>query len=95
MQVLVEFYSVATSKLRMNAGAVMEIIENWNGWMMIHRPEPADIARSARLQRRYQISWFDSLIINSALQLGCSTLWTEDLNHGQKYESVTVRNPFK
>ena len=95
MQVLVEFYAAATKKFGMKTGAAVEIIENWRGWMMIHRPEPADIARAALLQRRYQVSWFDSLIVNSALQLGCSTLWTEDLNDGQRYATVTARNPFR
>ena len=53
-----------------------------------------DILRAAGLQREFQISWWDALILNSAIELGCSTLWTEDLNHGQRYSTLTVRNPF-
>jgi predicted nucleic acid-binding protein len=30
----------------------------------------------------------------SANQLGCRVLWSEDMNHGQRYGGVTVRNPF-
>ena len=34
------------------------------------------------------------MILRSAEQLGCSILWSEELNPGQIYEGVTVRNPF-
>jgi predicted nucleic acid-binding protein len=46
------------------------------------------------LQRKYKIQWWDALILNSAIEMGCSILWTEDFNNGQRYESVTARNPF-
>jgi predicted nucleic acid-binding protein len=95
MQVLIEFYSAATRKLAISSPAAEEIVLDLNSWMTIHRPEPADIIRAAGLQRRYHIAWFDALILNSALQLGCTTLWmTEDLNHGQRYSTVVARNPF-
>ena len=35
-----------------------------------------------------------ALIVNSAIQSGASTLWTEDLTDGQQFGTVTVRNPF-
>jgi predicted nucleic acid-binding protein len=34
------------------------------------------------------------MIVASATQLGCSTIWSEDLNPGQMYDSVSVLNPF-
>ncbi len=34
------------------------------------------------------------MIVYGAQELGCSTLWSEDLNHGQVIGGVTVRNPF-
>jgi predicted nucleic acid-binding protein len=46
------------------------------------------------LQGRYQISYWDSAILAAAVELGCTKLYTEDLNHGQTYESVSVINPF-
>jgi predicted nucleic acid-binding protein len=93
IQVLIEFYSAATKKLHMGIEEVVGVVQNLRLWT-IHRPDHADILRAAALQRQFQISWFDSLILNSALELGCSTLWTEDFNHGQRYSSLTVRNPF-
>ena len=36
----------------------------------------------------------DAMIIASALQLGCQTIWSEDLNPGQDYDQVKVLSPF-
>jgi predicted nucleic acid-binding protein len=37
---------------------------------------------------------WDATIIAAAVELGCSTLYSEDLNHGQSYDGVKVVNPF-
>lgn len=39
------------------------------------------IRQAWELRSRYQFSYWDSLIVASALQAGCITLYTEDLNH--------------
>jgi predicted nucleic acid-binding protein len=43
---------------------------------------------------RYQISYWDAAIIAAAEQLETPILYTEDLNHGQRYGSLRVLNPF-
>ena len=49
---------------------------------------------SMQIQQRYTFSFFDSLIIASALEAGCQTLYTEDLQHNQKIQNLTIINPF-
>ncbi len=44
---------------------------------------------------RYQISFWDSLILAAAEAGGAEVLYTEDLNDGQKYVGILVRNPFR
>jgi predicted nucleic acid-binding protein len=39
-------------------------------------------------------SWYDCLIVSSALRAGCRTLYTEDLQHGRKYRGLFIVNPF-
>jgi predicted nucleic acid-binding protein len=41
------------------------------------------------------LSFYDSLIVSSAVAGGCATLWTEDLQHSQRIRGVEVRNPFR
>ena len=50
--------------------------------------------RGIEIQTRYQFSFYDSLIIAAALEAGCSTLYSEDLQHGQRIEQLTVIDPF-
>jgi predicted nucleic acid-binding protein len=45
--------------------------------------------------RRFQINYWDAALIAAAERLEVPVLYSEDLNHGQKYGSVTVINPFK
>lgn len=51
--------------------------------------------RALDLQARYQFSFYDSLIIAAALEAGCKTLYSEDLQHGQQIEGLTIENPFR
>lgn len=46
------------------------------------------------VQRRYQYSFYDSLILAAALDAGCVRLYSEDMQHGQRIEGLTIENPF-
>jgi predicted nucleic acid-binding protein len=50
--------------------------------------------RALDVQQRYGFAVYDSLIVAAALRAGCSELLSEDLQHGQRIESMVVRNPF-
>lgn len=50
--------------------------------------------RGLEIQSRYQYGFYDALIISAALEASCTRLLSEDLQHGQKIESVTIENPF-
>jgi len=47
-----------------------------------------------RLQDRFQLSFWDSLILAAAISSACNFLLTEDLQSGQELDGVTVLNPF-
>lgn len=51
--------------------------------------------KAIELHGRYRISHWDSLIVASARQCGCDTLFSEDLQHDQEYGGIRVVNPFK
>ena len=52
------------------------------------------ILRAWEIRSRFSISHWDASIIAAAQELGCQTLYTEDLGHGQDYDGVRVVNPF-
>ena len=93
VQVLSEFYAVAVGKLGMNSQYAEDAVADLGSWM-IHRPSHEDVLRASRLFRRYKIGWWDAMLLNSALELGCTTLWSEDFQDGRRYGSLTLRNPF-
>ena len=55
---------------------------------------PQLIRGGIRLHERYRISYWDGAILAAAKELAATTVFSEDLNHGQTYDGVTVLNPF-
>ena len=95
IQVLQEFYVNITQKVAkpLKADVAVQIITDLSVWQ-VHRPGVEDVLDAIRLQDRYQTSFWDAMIVASAIQLGCQTVWSEDLNAGQFYAGVNVVNPF-
>ena len=58
-------------------------------------PSPAVYHRALDVQARWRFSVYDSLIIAGAMAAGCSTLLSEDLQHGQVLDGLRVVDPFK
>lgn len=57
-------------------------------------PTPELYRSGLQVQARYGFSFYDSLIVAAALEAGCTTLYTEDLQDGQRIQGLTIRNPF-
>lgn len=93
IQVLSEFYVAATKKLGMRSEEAEDAIADLRSWA-IHRPGHQDVLAACRIHRRHKVSWWDALIIQSALELGCDVLWSEDLTAGRRYGKMIVRSPF-
>ncbi len=47
------------------------------------------------LAHRFRISNWDAAILAAAAQMGCHIVYSEDLSHGQDYDGVLVKNPFR
>lgn len=94
-QVLQEFYVTAIRKIKqpLHPDYAAQIVADLAQWK-VFAPGGQDVIEAIQLHRRYTISFWDAMVIHSALRLGCSVLWSEDLNAEQVYEKVCVRNPF-
>jgi predicted nucleic acid-binding protein len=95
IQVLQEFYVNVTQKVAkpLAAEVAAQIISDLEVWR-VHQPGVADVQSAIRLQGRYQISFWDAMILASALALQCEIVWSEDLSAGQRFDTLTVANPF-
>jgi predicted nucleic acid-binding protein len=95
-QVLAEFYASATGNKRSHRLSHDEAMD-WLEQMMVQPCATVGVdlfTTGVALSRRYQISYWDGAILAAAHELGAETLYTEDLNHGQRYGDVTAVNPF-
>ncbi len=63
--------------------------------MLKHTPNFEFYTRALRLQAEESLSFYDALIVQAAIDLGCQTLYSEDLPAGQTYGGVTAVDPFK
>ncbi len=93
IQVLQEFYVNATKKLGMSSVDAAALILRFSKWK-VHRPEANDVLLAIRLHREKSVSFWDAMILRSAMSCDCSILWSEDLSDGQVWSGLTVRNPF-
>ena len=93
VQVLAEFYVNATGKLKLPEEQVIKVLESLEAYPI--SPVTESVFWTAlEIRKRYQISYWDSAILAAASELGCHTVFSEDLNHGQTYAGVQVLNPF-
>ncbi len=59
-------------------------------------PSSAELYRqSVDIQAHFRFSFYDSLIVAAALEAGCTRLYSEDMQHGQKIGRLVINNPFK
>ena len=92
-QVLQEYFAVATRKLGLSADIARAKIEIF-GRLDVVIIEPADILAGIDLHRLHGIGFWDGLIIQAARSAGCRILYTEDLQHGRRFDGLEVVNPF-
>ncbi|RZL07286.1 MAG: PIN domain-containing protein [Hymenobacter sp.] len=94
-QVLIEFVNVSHRKLKTAWADIQIALIELTASYQVNQTTSATIAHATRLAQRYGFSWFDALIVAVALECGCETLYSEDLNAGQLIEgTLHVVNPF-
>jgi len=94
-QVLQEYYVTVTRKLRpglpnADARADVDALFAWQPTS----PTLSTFQKAWEIQDRFQLSWWDSLVVASAMESGSRLLLTEDLQHGLIIGNLRVANPF-
>lgn len=93
MQVLQEYFSVATRKLGIDAAASRRRVELYSRIDVV-RLETNDLLEAIDLHRLHHFSIWDALILRAAMVSGCRVLYTEDLQPGFRLDSLEIVNPF-
>jgi predicted nucleic acid-binding protein len=95
VQVLQEFYVNVVRKIAVplspsDARDRIRMLSRWT----VHSPLAHDVISGTEISEQHQISLWDAMIVRSASELGCTVLWSEDLNSGRRINGVEIRNPF-
>jgi predicted nucleic acid-binding protein len=95
-QVLQEFYVAVTRKLAtpLELGVAYEAVRELAVLPAVRVDIPL-ILSAIPLSQQRQMSFWDALIIRAAIEGGASVLYSEDLQHGQLFDTLTVQNPLQ
>ena len=95
-QVLQEFYVTVTRKLArpLDAGTALEAVSSFAELSIVQIDTKLVLAAIHR-SRQSQISFWDALVVQAAIEGHASTLYSEDLQHGQLIDGLRIINPFK
>ena len=95
-QVVQEFFNLAFRKFRrpMNSAQAGQYLATVLRPLLAVHSSAALYAEALRLYGQSGLAWYDALIVAAAQQSGCTTLLSEDLQHGRTFGSLRVVNPF-
>lgn len=95
VQVLNEIANVTRKKFRRTWPEITELLGRLIPILDIHPLTQAMHQDALRLAARYQLQWWDSLLVAAALSLDCHTLYSEDMHAGLVIDDqLTIVNPF-
>jgi predicted nucleic acid-binding protein len=95
-QVVQEFFNVALRRF----ARPMSVAEAEQYLVTVFRPllavhsSPALYVEALRIEGKHRLAWYDSIIVASAKEGQCETLYSEDFQHGWEIEGLRIENPF-
>ena len=95
-QVINELCNIFKRKFKIDYEKLLEILNEIENSFEIYKINLNTIKYGINISKKYDYSYYDSLIIAQALENNCSTLYSEDLQHKQIIEkTLKIINPFK
>ena len=95
VQVLQELFVTLTRKVArpVDPGEARAIVADLATWSLV-QPAASDVLAAIDATIRWQLPFWDAMILTAAQRAGAAVLWSEDFSDGQRFDAVTVRNPF-
>ena len=94
-QVVQETLNVLIQRLNVSVESTMQMLDDILIPLWQTNPTTSLYRTGLRVQSRYGFSFYDSLIVAAALEAGCTRLYTEDMQHGQQVQQLTILDPFR
>lgn len=94
IQTLTEFTNVCIKKLKLDKNVISVFLDYFDDLQMV-RTDSATVKNALEIKARYNIQFYDAMMIAAAIASGCEEILSEDLNDGQNYDGVIAHNPFR
>ena len=94
-QVIQETLNVLIQRLDVSIESASQILDDILMPLWQVYPSQSLYGSGLWVKGRYGFSYYDSLIVAAALEAGCTRLYTEDLQHGQQIQQLTIVDPFR
>ena len=95
-QVVQEFFNIAFKRFtprKSLADAEQYLGVTFRPLLSVHSSQ-ALYLEALQLHSRWRLAWYDSLIVAAAIRADCDILYSEDLQHGQRFGGLEIVNPF-
>lgn len=94
LQVLNEVTNVFFKRMKQwSPDEIFDVVDTFSTWGRTSLSD-RDVALARQLRIRHRYSWWDCLLLASAVNLGCSHFLSEDLQDGQVIAGLTIVDPF-
>ena len=95
-QVINEFCNVVIKKKMRSISQANDLVQMFVKTYLIKPVSPATTRASLKIQQKYKLAFYDSLIVATAIENKCKTLYSQDMHHGLLIDkTVEFINPFK
>lgn len=95
VQVLNEFVSVARRKIALTWAETGEVLEALKANLEVVPVTRSVHERAIELASTHGVNIYDANIVAAAIESGCDLMFSEDFQHGRKFASLRVENPFQ
>ncbi|MBM3571573.1 MAG: PIN domain-containing protein [Alphaproteobacteria bacterium] len=96
VQVLNELANIARRKMAMGWEEIHDFLGMLRALLTVHPLTIETHEAGLALAERYHLSIWDAMIAGAALEAGCDTLWSEDMQHGMNFgRRLRIVNPFR
>jgi predicted nucleic acid-binding protein len=93
VQVLQELYVTLARRVDHDDARAV-VVDLADAWPVVE-PVRGDVLAAMDDAHRWQISFWDAMVLGAARKAGAQTMWSEDLQHGREYDRVLVLNPLR
>lgn len=94
VQVLNEFVSVVRRKYSLSWDEIRELLVGFRSRLRVEPLTAAIQERAVEIAEAYRLDIYDANILAAAELAGCRTVYSEDMQHGQRVGGLTIQNPF-